>query len=203
MLSLRTCLAFTLVSSGWNLASAMQADDEPILRAEWDAYRLHAPGRKAPPAPATRAAQLQRTESEVHALAKRGAFAAALQLIDEIDLLEPSAAPHAPLRLTVHEAAAKAVGPSPAALTHLKACLRHLPEDDTSRQVAVAEILFEQARRLADWESALHGASLLLLLEPARQEDTVFMQAAQEVRALASLRRTTDPAGPMVAANPR
>lgn len=139
----------------------------------------------------------------MHGLAKRGAFAAALQQIDELDLLAPSAAPHAPLRLMVHEAAVKAARASPAALTHLKACLRHLPEDDTSRQVAVAETLFKLARQLADWESALHGASLLLLLEPARQEDGRFMQAAREIRQHASLHRSADPTGPRLAATPR
>lgn len=203
MISSRPCLALILVTGGWNLAHTEPSSGLPPTRAQADTRRPDAPDRAVPPSAATRSIQLRRVESSVHMLVQRGAFAAALQEIDELDLLAPSAAPHTPLRLMVHEAAVKAAGASPAALAHLKACLRHLPEDDTSRQVAVAETLFELGRQLTDWEAALHGASLLLLLEPVRQEDALFMQAAQEVRALASLRRRSDEGRHLVASNPR
>jgi hypothetical protein len=110
---------------------------------------------------------------------------------------------HADLRLVIHQAAAQAIGSSPAANAHLKACLRHLPEDGRAQQAQLAESLFVLGRRFADWEAALQGASLLLLPEPARQEDALFMANAREVLRRAPPRRKSSPSRGDLAVNQR
>ena len=204
MLFPRPCLAFVVVvtGAGWLVpfAAASNATPPPSVG---KADHPSDPRRAIPAAPAARATQVARAESAVRALATRGEFAAALQLIDEIDLLEPGAAPHADLRLVIHQAAVKALGSSPAAIAHLKACLRHLPDHDRAQQAQLAESLFVLGRRFADWEAALLGASLLLLLEPARQEDALFMADAREALRRAPPRRESRPAAGDLAVNQR
>lgn len=146
---------------------------------------------------------LRRAESEVRRLLQRGDFAGALQQIDEIDLLDPAGAPHASLRLSVHQTAARTLGSSAAAITHLKACLRHLPDDDLAQQARLAEALFVLGQRFSDWEAALHGASLLILLDPARQEDPGFMAGAREALRRAPPRRESRPLQSSLAVNQR
>jgi tetratricopeptide (TPR) repeat protein len=204
MFSPRPCLAFVVAVTGavWLVpsAEASNATPPPVI---WKAEHPSDPRHAVPAAPAARATQIAHAKSAVHTLAKRGEFAAALQLIDEIDLLEPAAAPHADLRLVIHQAAVKAIGSSPAAIAHLKACLRQLPDDDRAQQAQLAESLFVLGRRFADWEAALQGASLLLLLDPARQDDRTFMDGAREALRRAPPRRESRPAGGALAVNQR
>lgn len=124
--------------------------------------------------------QIEFSQAKVRDFAYRGDFAASLRQIDELDLIEPSKAPHASLRLFINHSAANAAGNSPAAIPYFKEALRYTPNDQKDRQISFAESIFAIGVQAKDWPSALYGANVILNLNPAKQNDQNFMYWARE-----------------------
>lgn len=124
--------------------------------------------------------QIELSEAKVRAFAFKGDYAASIRQIDELDLLEPSRAPHADLRLFINHTAANAAGNSVSAIPYFKEALRYVPESDKARQISFAEAIFAIGVQAKDWPSALYGANVILNLNPAKQNDQDFMYWARE-----------------------